>query len=517
MQKDFSRSSYWHNHIPTDSTIGESLNKIGLTVETCIEMDKLAQENHSYCPLTVEFERYKKNWYISLTTSGRNAPMKLRSDFREDVTIMNRLVSEWREERPEHQYQRWHSSSSSSSSTSWWQLESLQLTAWADVTCNNVKHACRHETMWRVRVFCSHTPRRTLSSMCHALVCLKSLRLSTLHSSHPYLNLLLDHLHILWGWVRRYIPCALPRRLFGQQHPSQKLWAHNVTDDYHFSETTQISSNSPPTTARPRTCMTRRLVPGPSAERSLHHSPLRSEKNHGAADKLVTTEESSLSSQSLSVTPTHQEFDSKWDGNLLSMTKIPSNNIWKDYPNKEYECLRNSRPYYRFIRRKQDLMVTDWRQWWKEVSNKIYEWRIVETWNGNSETNAVVKNRDLNSVNKEVKQIVGSKIHRAVFNKKKLQFPLRYQQACKVDTAESVSEFYRATEWEKCIENQTTQRQKSQWQNVSIAMQGLPQKNLHHSNLWKVAPSRMLVLQDQEWLSVWGKVLLCTPPSWWTA
>ena len=27
----------------------------------------------------------------------------------------------------------------------------------------------------------------------------------------------------------------------------------------------------------------------------------------------------------------------------------------------------------------------------------------------------------------------------------------------------------------------------------------------------KVAPSRMLVLQDQEWWSVWRKVLLCTP------
>ena len=28
----------------------------------------------------------------------------------------------------------------------------------------------------------------------------------------------------------------------------------------------------------------------------------------------------------------------------------------------------------------------------------------------------------------------------------------------------------------------------------------------------KMAPSRMLVLQDQEWLSVWGKVLLCASP-----
>ena len=27
----------------------------------------------------------------------------------------------------------------------------------------------------------------------------------------------------------------------------------------------------------------------------------------------------------------------------------------------------------------------------------------------------------------------------------------------------------------------------------------------------KMAPSRMLVLQDQEWWPVWGKVLVCTP------
>ena len=48
-------------------------------------------------------------------------------------------------------------------------------------------------------------------------------------------------------------------------------------------------------------------------------------------------------------------------------------------------------------------------------------------------------------------------------------------------------------------------------------MQGLPQRNLHQFILWKVAPSRMLVLQDQEWLQIWGKVLLCTSPGWWTA
>ena len=69
-------------------------SKIGWTEETCVEMDKLAQENHFCCPLSEAYERYKKNWYISLNKSGRNATMKLRSDFREAVTIMNRLHRE---------------------------------------------------------------------------------------------------------------------------------------------------------------------------------------------------------------------------------------------------------------------------------------------------------------------------------------------------------------------------------------------------------------------------------------
>ena len=79
----------------------DSQLEVGWTEEKCIEMDKLAQENHSYGPSSEEYERYKKNWCISLNKSGRNAPMKLRADFREAVTIMNRLHRESGEERPE--------------------------------------------------------------------------------------------------------------------------------------------------------------------------------------------------------------------------------------------------------------------------------------------------------------------------------------------------------------------------------------------------------------------------------
>ena len=38
-----------------------------------------------------------------------------------------------------------------------------------------------------------------------------------------------------------------------------------------------------------------------------------------------------------------------------------------------------------------------------------------------------------------------------------------------------------------------------------MTLQGLPQRNLHQLILWKVTPSRMLVLQDKEWLQIWGK------------
>ena len=72
-----------HDRFLKVSTFRDSQLNIGWTEETCIAMDKLAQENHSFCPLLEEFERYQKYEYITLNKSGRNAPMKLRSDFRD--------------------------------------------------------------------------------------------------------------------------------------------------------------------------------------------------------------------------------------------------------------------------------------------------------------------------------------------------------------------------------------------------------------------------------------------------
>ena len=73
----------------------------------------------------------------------------------------------------------------------------------------------------------------------------------------------------------------------------------NFFDDYHYSETTEIflqeqssdkeTEPSYLSIARgPRTCMTRRSVTTLSAERSLHHCSLRSEKNQRAVDQSLS-------------------------------------------------------------------------------------------------------------------------------------------------------------------------------------------------------------------------------------
>ena len=112
-----------HDRYQNDSTFRESQPSIDRAEEVCIQMDKDAQKDFTYCMSQHEYFRYKRNWWISLNTSGRNDPMKLRSDFNEALTKLHRLHCESGEERlapiPSWQYQKWHPSSSSSS-TSWW-------------------------------------------------------------------------------------------------------------------------------------------------------------------------------------------------------------------------------------------------------------------------------------------------------------------------------------------------------------------------------------------------------------
>ena len=117
-----------HDRFLRDPVYRESQLAIGWTEQKCIEMDELAKQNHTYHLSTEELKRYQGQWYLTLNKSGKNAPMRLRPDFRAAVSLKIRLHRESGEEIAEPispaQYRRWHSSSSDSwwdtSDWSWW-------------------------------------------------------------------------------------------------------------------------------------------------------------------------------------------------------------------------------------------------------------------------------------------------------------------------------------------------------------------------------------------------------------
>ena len=61
-----------------DPVYRDSQLKIGWTEEKCIEVDKSAQEDHSYRLSRDEFHRYQKHLYLTLNKLVKNAPMRLR-------------------------------------------------------------------------------------------------------------------------------------------------------------------------------------------------------------------------------------------------------------------------------------------------------------------------------------------------------------------------------------------------------------------------------------------------------
>ena len=90
-----------HDRLQKDLRCRDSQLRIDRTEEICIHMhpDGRGGEDFTYRMSSDEYMRYKKNWWISLNTSGLNAPMKLRSDFSETLTKLHRLHRESGEDR----------------------------------------------------------------------------------------------------------------------------------------------------------------------------------------------------------------------------------------------------------------------------------------------------------------------------------------------------------------------------------------------------------------------------------
>ena len=79
-----------HDRFLRDPVYREAQLAIGWTEQKCKEWDELAKEDHTYKLTPEEKRRYKGQWYLALNKTGKNGPMKLRSDYRAAVTMKNR-------------------------------------------------------------------------------------------------------------------------------------------------------------------------------------------------------------------------------------------------------------------------------------------------------------------------------------------------------------------------------------------------------------------------------------------
>ena len=127
-----------------------------------------------------------------------------------------------------------------------------------------------------------------------------------------------------------------------------------------------------------------------------------------------------------------QEFDSKWDGILLSMTKIPPDDILEGLYKlriRESDKLKTVLELYDLETHQKKLgpdyhrlkaMVK--RSIEQEIRNKNFEAR-----SGNFEKNAVVKNPGTTSGAKNSWRLLAVGSQRAMCERGQLQFPPRYQ------------------------------------------------------------------------------------------
>ena len=81
----------------TKSIVNRNSKLVG-QCKKCMEMDELAKQDHTYRLSKEEFEKYRGQWYLTLIKSGKNAPIRLRPDFRAAVSLKNRLHRESGEE-----------------------------------------------------------------------------------------------------------------------------------------------------------------------------------------------------------------------------------------------------------------------------------------------------------------------------------------------------------------------------------------------------------------------------------
>ena len=105
-----------HDRFIRDTWFRKTMLELGRTEEVIREMDKLANEDHTYIATEEELNVYRSNWWIRSNFVGSDTmPIRHRPDFKEALSTLRRLKTA--EDQAYHQ--NWWQSSSSS----WWQWQ----------------------------------------------------------------------------------------------------------------------------------------------------------------------------------------------------------------------------------------------------------------------------------------------------------------------------------------------------------------------------------------------------------
>ena len=83
-----------HDRFLRDRVYRVSQLAIGCSQQKCKEWDELAKDDHTYKLTPEEKRRHKGQWYLTLNKTGKNGPVKLRSNYRAAVMMKNRLHHE---------------------------------------------------------------------------------------------------------------------------------------------------------------------------------------------------------------------------------------------------------------------------------------------------------------------------------------------------------------------------------------------------------------------------------------
>ena len=113
-----------HDRYIRDKTFRKAMIEVGRSEQMIIEMDKLANEDHTYTASREEIEFYRGNWWIHTNVAHVDSvPTRYEPEFKSALSTMQRLKRAEDKKKQEALAQTSSSSSSWHWHSSWWESD----------------------------------------------------------------------------------------------------------------------------------------------------------------------------------------------------------------------------------------------------------------------------------------------------------------------------------------------------------------------------------------------------------